>query len=53
MLIPKYHNYNFYVHNLGEFDVIFIHKILKEFNLINNNYYIYLSFSIKLNSSLK
>ena len=33
MLISKYHNYNFYVHNLGLFDVVFLHKILKEFNL--------------------
>jgi len=33
MLIFKYHNYNFYVHNLGLFDVVFLHKILKEFNL--------------------
>jgi len=58
MLIPKYHNYNFYVHNLGEFDVIFIHKILKEFNLINNNYYILKSIyrdggMLKLSISIK
>jgi len=32
MLISKYHNYNFYIHNMGKFDVIFIYKILKEFN---------------------
>lgn len=36
MLIPKYHNYIFYVHNLGKFDVVFLHKILREFNLQSN-----------------
>jgi hypothetical protein len=33
MLVPKYHNYIFYVHNLGKFDVIFLFKTLSEFNL--------------------
>jgi hypothetical protein len=33
MLIPKYHNYIFYVHNLGKFDVIFLYKTLAEFNI--------------------
>jgi hypothetical protein len=33
MLIPNYHNYIFYVHNLGKFDVVFIHKALEEYNL--------------------
>ena len=63
MLQPKYHNYIFYVHNLGGFDVLFIHKILKEYNLINNKEYyilksiyrddiiIKLSISIKINKN--
>jgi DNA polymerase type B, organellar and viral len=62
MLISKYHNYNFYVHNLGKFDVVFIHKILKEYNLqCNKKHYILksvfrdgvmlkLSVSIKINN---
>jgi DNA polymerase type B, organellar and viral len=39
MLIPKYHNYFFYAQNLGKFDVVFIYKVLKEFNLHNNKEY--------------
>ena len=33
LLIPKYNNFIFYIHNLGKFDVIFLYKVLKEFNL--------------------
>lgn len=33
MLVPKYHNYIFFAHNLGRFDVIFLFKTLAEFNL--------------------
>jgi hypothetical protein len=33
MLKSKYHNYIFYVHNLGKFDVVFIQKALEEYNL--------------------
>lgn len=33
MLVPKYHNFTFYVHNLGRFDVVFLLKILLDFNL--------------------
>jgi hypothetical protein len=36
MLIPKYHNYFFYAHNLGKYDSVFIYKVLKEFNLHKN-----------------
>jgi hypothetical protein len=32
MLVKKYHNFIFYVHNLGRFDIIFIHKILLDYN---------------------
>lgn len=39
MLVPKYHNYIFYVHNLGNFDVIFIYKTLSEFNLVKGHEY--------------
>jgi len=27
MLVSIYHNYIFYIHNLGKFDVVFLHKI--------------------------
>ena len=33
MLIKNYHNYIFYVHNLGQFDIHFLQKILLEYNL--------------------
>ena len=39
MLIQKHHNYFFYVHNLGKYDVVFIYKVLKEFNIHNNKEY--------------
>lgn len=32
MLVNKYHNFIFYVHNLGRFDIIFIYKILLDYN---------------------
>jgi len=32
MLVSKYHNFIFYVHNLGRFDVIFLYKILLDYN---------------------
>ena len=32
---PKYHNYYWYIHNMGKFDMVFIHKCLEEFNLIS------------------
>lgn len=33
ILISDYNNYIFYVHNLGKFDVIFLQKILLDYNL--------------------
>lgn len=40
MLIPKYHNFIWYIHNMGNFDIIFIYKTLTEFNLqYNKDYY--------------
>ncbi|KAF8805670.1 hypothetical protein BYT27DRAFT_7224747 [Phlegmacium glaucopus] len=33
MLVPKYHNFIFYVHNLGQSDVVFLQKILLDYNL--------------------
>lgn len=32
MLEPKYNKFIFYVHNLGKFDVIFLHKVLIDYN---------------------
>nr|UEV87013.1 hypothetical protein [Grifola frondosa] len=33
MLQPKYHKYIWYIHNMGNFDIIFLHKTLSEYNL--------------------
>jgi len=33
MLVSKYNKFIFYVHNLGKFDVIFVHKFLLVYNL--------------------
>ena len=33
MLIKKYHNYTFYTHNFGGFDVVFLLKILDQANI--------------------
>jgi DNA polymerase type B, organellar and viral len=33
MLVPKYHNYTFYCHNFGNYDLYFIFSILEEFNM--------------------
>jgi hypothetical protein len=41
MLVSKYHNHFFYAHNLGKYDVVFIYKVLKEFNLhLDKEHYI-------------
>jgi hypothetical protein len=40
LLISRYNNYIFYVHNLSGFDVIFILKALIEYNSINGLYFI-------------
>lgn len=39
MLINKYKEFIFYVHNFSGFDVVFILSALTEHNLNNNNYY--------------
>ena len=46
LLIPKYNNFIFYIHNLGKFDVIFLYKVLREFYLKKKQEY------YKLNSIL-
>jgi hypothetical protein len=35
LLVDKYHNYVFYVHNLGNYDIVFILKVLSESNIYN------------------
>lgn len=40
MLINDYHGCKFYVHNLGGFDAVFVYKVLDEYNLHHNNYYV-------------
>lgn len=32
MLQPKYHNYKFYCHNFGNFDLYFIYSVLEKYN---------------------
>lgn len=38
MLSNKYHNYIFYTHNFGKFDVVFLLKIIEEANTIDKIY---------------
>lgn len=38
MLVPKYHNYTFYCHNFGNYDLYFIYKVLEDFNYTNKNH---------------
>ena len=33
MLVNKYNNYIFYVHNLGCYDIVFLYNVLLNFNL--------------------
>lgn len=40
MLIPEYNNFIFYVHNLGRFDIIFLQKILLDYNIVEEKYYL-------------
>jgi len=41
MLTYRYHNYLFYAHNLGHYDIVFIYNVLLQFNLnIGSDYYI-------------
>ncbi len=35
MLEHKYNNYYWYIHNMGRFDMVFIYKVLEDFNLIS------------------
>ena len=53
MLVPKYHNYYWYIHNMGKFDIIFIHKTLEEFNLNNKSEYYKLTTIFKEGKMLK
>ncbi len=40
LFTPKHHNFTFYTHNFGHYDVIFLLKILEDFNNYNENKYI-------------
>lgn len=53
MLITKYHNYNFYIHNMGNYDIIYIYKILCEYNLNKKEEYYKLKTIYKDNIILK
>nr|YP_010697791.1 DNA polymerase [Porodaedalea chrysoloma]WCF76752.1 DNA polymerase [Porodaedalea chrysoloma] len=53
MLVPKYHNYIWYIHNMGNFDIIYIYKTLKEFNLHYQQEYYKLETLYKENKMLR
>ena len=41
MLVNKYHNFIFYSHNLGHYDIVFLYNVLLQSNLVKGyNYYI-------------
>ncbi|KAI5980362.1 mitochondrion dnapol [Pisolithus orientalis] len=47
MLVNKYHNYYWYIHNMGKFDIVFIHKTLEEYNLNYKKVYYILNTTYK------
>jgi hypothetical protein len=53
ILISKYNNYIFYIHNMGNFDIVFIYKALKEYNLNYGSDYYILNSIFRSNSMLK
>lgn len=52
MLLTKYNKGIFYTHNLGGYDIIFMLKVLLEYNKLNNNYF-KLKFIMKDNIIIK
>ena len=53
MLVPKFHNYFFYLHNLGKYDVVFIYKVLKEYNIHKKEEYYILNTIFRDDTMLK
>lgn len=53
MLVPKYNKFIFYIHNMARFDIIYIYKILAEYNLVNKTEHYILKTTYKDNLMLE
>ena len=53
MLINKYNNYIFYVHNLGHYDIVFLYNVLLKCNLDKGYDYYILNTSMRDNTIIK
>ena len=53
MLDPKYHNYYWYIHNMGKFDIIYLYKTLSEYNLYSKENFYNLNATYKDGKMLK
>jgi DNA polymerase type B, organellar and viral len=53
MLKNKYHNFIFYVHNLGNYDIVFIYNVLLNFNLVKGYDYYILNTTMRDNTIIK
>jgi hypothetical protein len=53
LLISKYNNYYFYIHNMGKFDIVYIYKTLEDYNLQLNKKHYLLNTNYKDNKMLR
>lgn len=53
LLVPEYHKFIWYIHNMGNFDIIYIYKVLTEFNLNKKEEYYKLETLYKNNRMLR
>ena len=53
MLINKYNNFLFYVHNLGRYDIVFLYNVLLKFNLHKGYDYYILNTIMRDNTIIK
>ena len=53
MLVNKYNNYIFYVHNLGHYDIVFMYNILLKVNLDKGYEYYILNTTMRDNTIIK
>lgn len=53
MLVNKYNNYIFYVHNLGHYDIVFLYNVLLNFNLHKGYEYYILKTTMRDNTIIK
>ena len=49
MLVNRYNNFIFYVHNLGHYDIVFLYNVLLNFNLSKGYDYYILNLYLYLN----